>query len=103
MTRLRRALSLLLPLLLLLAQHGALAHLVSHLDPDQTPAHERTLVHLKLCGKCIGAEKLTHLAAARVPAALGNGAVYSPAVVAGYACTPQAWFGYSSRAPPSVL
>lgn len=103
MTILRRALSLLLPLLLLLAQHGALAHVVSHLDPDQTPAHERTLVHLKLCGKCVGAEKLTHLAAARVPAGFDNGAAYSPPLVVGYACTARAWLGYSSRAPPILL
>jgi hypothetical protein len=103
MTLLRRSLILVLPLLLLIAQHGALAHAISHLDPDAAPAQEKSLVHGKLCGKCLSAEKLTHLSAA--PAATAT--VES----AHYVCTPQverASFArslspYLSRGPPVIL
>jgi hypothetical protein len=100
---LRRALHLLLPVLLLLAQQAALAHVVSHLDADQPPANERTLVHLKLCGKCVSAEKLTHLAAGKTPAVTESSASYAQPVFAGYACVTQALSAYSSRAPPACL
>ena len=53
----RRLTILLLPLLLLATQQGALAHLVSHLGEEQ-PQHEETLVHEKLCGACLSAESL---------------------------------------------
>ncbi len=103
MKTLHRALNLALPVLLLLAQQTALAHAVSHLDPDQPPAHERTLVHLKLCGKCVSAEKLTHLAAGKAPPIVVAGASYNQPVVSGYACLTQALLPYSSRAPPACL
>lgn len=102
MNILRRALHFVVPLLLLSAQQAALAHVVSHLDPDQ-PAHERSLAHLKLCGKCVSAEKLTHIAAGTPPPAITGDASYSQPVVSGYACIAQALLPYSSRAPPSCL
>lgn len=102
MRTLHRVLNLLLPVLLLTAQQAALAHVVSHLDPDQ-PAHERSLAHLKLCGKCVSAEKLTHIAAGTPPQAITGDASYSQPVVSGYACIAQALLPYSSRAPPSCL
>ena len=103
MTMLRRALNFLLPVLLLAAQQAALAHVVSHLDPDQSPAHERTLVHLKLCGKCVSAEKLTHLTAGKPPAIAPASAGYARPVFAAYACVTRAQFPYSSRGPPVCL
>jgi hypothetical protein len=99
----RRVLNLLLPVLLLLAQQAALAHVASHIDPDQSPAHERTLVHLKLCGKCVSAEKLTHVAAGKMPAVAASSASYAQPIVAGYACVTRALSAYSSRAPPVCL
>jgi len=103
MKMLRRTLNLVLPALLLAAQQAALAHVVSHLDPDPSPAHERTLVHLKLCGKCVSAEKLTHLAAGKPPAITAASASYAQPVFAGYACATRAQVPYSSRAPPACL
>lgn len=100
---LRRALHFVVPVLLLSAQQAALAHVVSHLDADQSPAHERTLVHLKLCGKCVSAEKLGHLAAGKPPAIVPARASYPQPVFAGYACIAQAQFPYFSRGPPACL
>jgi hypothetical protein len=100
---LRRALHFVVPLLLLSAQQAALAHVVSHIDPGQSPAHERSLAHLKLCGKCVSAEELTHIAAGTPPPAITGSASYSQPVVSGYACIAQALPPYSSRAPPSCL
>jgi len=59
----RRLLAWLLPALLLVAQQGALAHLVSHgSNRDQPDQQKKTLLHLKLCSKCHAAEKLSHSA-----------------------------------------
>ena len=71
---LRRSLVLVLPLMLLLAQHGALAHALSHFGPDSAPVQEKSLVHLKLCGKCVSAEKLTHFTDAGIqPVVIDSG------------------------------
>jgi hypothetical protein len=103
MVKLRRALNFILPVLLLAAQQAALAHVISHLDPDRPPAHERTLVHLKVCGGCVSAEKLTHPAAGNPPAITAASASYAQPIFAGYACATRAQFPYSSRAPPACL
>jgi hypothetical protein len=58
----KRLLTLLLPAVLVFAQHGAMAHLVSHAG-DKSADPEQTLVHLKLCDKCVSAAKVTHLPA----------------------------------------
>ena len=55
----RRILAGLVSALLLAAQQGALAHLVSHADGTR-PAQEKTHLHQKLCGKCLSTEKLCH-------------------------------------------
>lgn len=99
----RRTLNFILPVLLLAAQQAALAHVVSHLDLDQPPENERTLVHLKLCGKCVAAEKLTNPAAGRMPAVTESSARYAQPIAAGYVCVTQALLPYSSRAPPACL
>lgn len=54
-----RFLAYLLPTLLLFAQQSAIAHIASH-NADQSPDPEKSLVHLKLCGKCLAVEKLTN-------------------------------------------
>lgn len=56
----RRLLALLLPAVLAFAQHGAMAHLVSHAG-DNGADPEQTLIHLKLCDKCATAAKLVHV------------------------------------------
>ena len=58
----KRFLAFLLPALLLFAQQSAMAHLASH-AAEQSPNPEKSLVHLKLCGKCLSAEKFTHVPA----------------------------------------
>jgi hypothetical protein len=97
---LRRTLGLILPALLLLAQHGALAHLISHLDSRETPAQEKTLGHLKLCGKCVSLEKLSHAAQARNAdaAPLAAAHVQTPQLAQCRAAQPLRAF--RSRAPP---
>jgi hypothetical protein len=103
MRTLHRTLNLLLPVLLLIAQQAALAHVVSHLDPDQPPAQDRSLAHLKLCGKCVSAEKLTHIAVGAPPPVIIGRASYLQPVFSGYACLAQVLLPYSSRAPPFGL
>ena len=58
----KRLLTLLLPAVLVFAQHGAMAHLVSHAG-DKSADPEQTLVQLKLCDKCASAATVTHLPA----------------------------------------
>jgi hypothetical protein len=58
----RRFLAYLLPAVLVFAQHGAVAHVVSHAG-DNSADPEQTLIHLKLCDKCASAAKVTHLPA----------------------------------------
>jgi hypothetical protein len=99
---LRRSLILILPLLLLLAQHGALAHALSHLTSDGAPAQEQSLVHLKLCGKCLSAEKLTHFSACAAPVPM-EAARYRFAPDSERVCSGRSFFPYQSRAPPTLL
>lgn len=56
----RRLFALLLPAVLAFAQHGAMAHLVSHAG-DNAADPEQTLIHLKLCDKCATAAKVVHV------------------------------------------
>lgn len=58
----RRLFAFLLPAVLVFAQHGAMAHLVSHAG-DKPADPEQTLVHLKLCDKCVTSAKLVHVPA----------------------------------------
>jgi hypothetical protein len=95
---LRRNLALLLTLLLLFAQQAAFAHAVSHLGRE-APAKEQ-LAHSKLCGKCVGFEKLTH-------AAVGATGVLRPIELsfvrpsgAEYVFSARTRVGFRSRAPP---
>ena len=101
---LRKSLVPLLCAVLLGAQHSALAHVLSHVGDEQRPANDKTLVHLKLCGKCVSAEKLSHSAPndAGVCVALIAGEYIQP-VSRTDACTAQESRRYNSRAPPHCL
>jgi hypothetical protein len=92
-----------LPLLLLLGQQVALAHGLSHLNPDQPPPDESALVHAKLCGKCLSADKLAHAAIGTPGIALFASAQYCLRAIAQPACVSQALFSYFSRGPPVLL
>ena len=98
--RLRRILALLLPLVLLIAQQGAFAHLASHAAENRGPAQEKALAHLKLCGKCASAEKLTHAATAdAIPLAVAS-LSYHLLPVTRYAFHWHTAAVYRIRAPP---
>ena len=56
----QRFLACLLPAVLVFAQHGAMAHRISHAS-EKSADPKKALVHLKLCDKCVSAEKLVHL------------------------------------------
>jgi hypothetical protein len=56
----KRLLTWLLPAVLVFAQHGAIAHLVSH-GSDKSADPEQTQVHVKLCDKCLSAAKFINL------------------------------------------
>jgi hypothetical protein len=100
MTFLRRSLVLVLPLLLLLAQHGALAHALSHLDPYSAPVQEKSLVHLKLCGKCVSAEKLGHFTGAGIQPVVVDAARYLICSRSERSFAARALSPYFSRGPP---
>ncbi len=99
----RRALNWIIPAVLLIAQHGALAHLVSHLDAGQPPAQEQSLVHLKLCGKCVSIEKLSHAAAAPDLRLVATEGRFLQLAAEACACVTKAQPAYRSRAPPHLL
>lgn len=100
---LRRILVLILPAVLLIAQHGAMAHVLSHVGEPAAPAHEKTLIHLKLCGKCVSADKLSFaVPGGGVPPA-GMTLRHALVAPAHFARTADAPAGYRSRAPPSLF
>lgn len=100
----RCAINLSLSALLLFAQHGALAHLISHINAGQSPASEKTLVHLKLCGKCVSAEKFTHAAPAQSLHLVAMDGTYPVTEQACDSCnTQESRWPYHARAPPQVL
>lgn len=95
---LRKTFLALLTAALLLAQHAAFAHVVSHAG-ETVPAKEQ-LAHSKLCGKCVSFEKLAGalpVAAAALPAFDLSHA--RPAAWA-YHHDPRTVVGFHSRAPP---
>ncbi|MEX0960859.1 MAG: hypothetical protein WDZ63_16390 [Burkholderiales bacterium] len=103
MNLLRRALILILPAVLLLAQHGAIAHVLSHASQDSSPAHEKTLIHLKLCGKCVSAEKFTHAAPSTGVVLVEAGLRYSVLSHDHQAWHAEAPDAYRTRAPPALV
>lgn len=102
MKLLRRALILILPGVLLLAQHGAIAHVLSHAGPESSPAHEKTLIHLKLCGKCVSAEKFSHAAPPTGLTLIAAGLRYAHLSHDARARHAEAPDAYRTRAPPTL-
>jgi hypothetical protein len=100
---LRRALILILPAVLLLAQHAAMAHVLSHAGEESSPAHEKTLIHLKLCGKCVSVEKFSHAAPSGVLMLVETGLRYSQLSHDAEARHADAPAAYRTRAPPSLV
>jgi hypothetical protein len=103
MILLRRALILILPAVLLLAQHGAIAHVLSHAGENSSPAHEKTLIHLKLCGKCVAVEKFSHAAPSGSPVLVEAELRYSHFSLSTQARHTEAPAAYHTRAPPSLV
>lgn len=103
MKLLRRCLVLVLPLLLMMAQHGALAHALSHFDRDSAPAQEKSLVHLKLCGKCLSAEKLSQFTGTGFSPVVIDPARYRVSAHQERGFFPRSLSPYCSRAPPLYL
>jgi hypothetical protein len=98
-----RILVLILPAVLLIAQHGAMAHVLSHAGEPVPPAHEKTLIHLKLCGKCVSADKLSFAVPGGgvLPAATELRHTYVEP--AHYARPSVPSTAYHSRAPPPLF
>ena len=98
----KRFLAFLLPAVLVFAQHGAMAHVVSHAS-DKPADPEQPLVHLQLCDECVSAAKVSHLPgeqALRVELLHARYA-HNAAVLAPFASAdPKA---YACRDPPSLL
>jgi hypothetical protein len=101
MKPLHRFVFFVLPLLLILAQQVALVHGLSHLNRDQPPPDESALVHAKLCGKCLSADKLAHAALGTPGITLFSTAQYCLQAAVRPACVAQAFLPYFSRGPPS--
>ncbi|MGQ0577492.1 MAG: hypothetical protein ACT4PQ_01110 [Betaproteobacteria bacterium] len=99
--KLRRLLFGLLTLLLLSAQHAALAHGVSH--TGKPPPAKEQLAHSNLCGKCVSFEKLTHAVAGSTAAFLSLDLVFQQPCGARYFFRPRQVAAFHSRAPPVLL
>ena len=100
--RRHRFLAFFLSALIVLAQQGAVAHWASHVvkgSPDQ----QKTLLHHKLCGKCLSAEKFTN-AISSGPATLASpDCSYFLALAENHTCAQEIRVSYQSRAPPQIL
>jgi hypothetical protein len=99
--KLRRALIVVLSLLLLQAQHATFAHVVSHAG-DKVPAKEQ-LAHSKLCGKCVNFEKLSNALPITDAALLSLAVSHARPATPAYHHDPRTFVGFLSRAPPVLL
>jgi hypothetical protein len=99
--KLRRALVILLSLLLLSAQQAALAHGVTH--TGKPPPAKEQLAHSNLCGKCAGFENLAHTVPAAAAAVLPLDLIFQQPVGARYFYRPHQVAAFHSRAPPALL
>jgi hypothetical protein len=99
--KLRRALVILLSLLLLAAQQAALAHGVAH-SGKRPPAKEQ-LAHSNLCGKCVSFEKLGYAVPGSAAAFVPLDLIFQQPVGAGYFFRPRQVAAFLSRAPPVLL
>jgi hypothetical protein len=99
--KLHRALNALLILLLLYAQQAAYAHAISHLGRE-APAKEQ-LAHSKLCGKCLGFEKIAGMAPASVPVLAELELQFSRQLQPVYGFAARTTTAFHSRAPPNLF
>ena len=100
----RFAISVLLPLLMLLGQHGAAVHEIGHLVPHQAAqGHEEPLAHDALCLTCLAYASIGSAARSEIfqPLLLSFSQPVAPlvavAVLAAEALAPR------SRGPPSAF
>jgi hypothetical protein len=99
--KLRRALVVLLSLLLLAAQQAVFAHGVTHRGKPPPPKEQ--LAHSNLCGKCVSFEKLAHAVPGGGAAVLSLDLTFQQPVGHRYFFLPRQVAAFHSRAPPVLL
>lgn len=99
--KLRRALVILLSLLLLSAQQAAFAHGVSH--TGKPPPAKEQLAHSNLCGKCVSFEKLSGALPVAAAALVALDISHALPVTQTHHHDPRTVVGFHSRAPPVLL
>ncbi len=99
--KLRRALVIVLSVLLLAAQQTVFAHGVTH--TGKPPPAKEQLAHSNLCAKCVSFEKLAHAVPGGAPAILPLDLNFQQPVGALYSYRPRQVAAFHSRAPPVLL
>lgn len=97
----RKILNLALVALLLCAQQAAYSHAISHLGKEPPP--QERLAHSKLCGKCVGFEKLAHSAPVHTHSQPDLGISYSQPLAPTYRFQLRFIAAFNSRGPPALL
>lgn len=98
----KRFVAFLLPVVLAFAQHAAMAHQVSHAG-DESGDAGKTLVHLKLCDKCVSAAKLVDLPGSPELRVELLHARYFHSAAAPTPFASADWTAHACRDPPSLL
>ncbi len=99
--KLRRALVVLLSLLLLATQQAALTHGVTH--TGKPPPAKEQLAHSNLCGKCVSFEKFACAIPGGAVGLLPLHLVFQQPAGARYFFRPRQVAAFNSRAPPVLL
>ncbi|HEV8644020.1 MAG TPA: hypothetical protein VGR01_00445 [Burkholderiales bacterium] len=99
--KLRRALVVLLSLLLLAAQQAVFAHGITHRGKPPPPKEQ--LAHSNLCAKCVNFEKLAHAVPGGAVAVLPFDLIFQQPVGVWYFFRPRQVAAFHSRAPPVLL
>jgi len=99
--KLRRALVMLVTLLLLSAQQSAFAHGVTH--TGKPPPAKEQLAHSNLCAKCASFEKLAHAVPGGAAVVLPLDLIFQQPVGACHFFRPRQVAAFHSRAPPVLL
>ena len=99
--KLRRALVILLSLLLLTAQQAVFAHSVTH--GGKPPPAKEQLAHSNLCAKCVSFEKLAYAAPAGAAAVLPLDLNFQQPAGTRHFFRPRQVAAFHSRAPPVLL
>jgi hypothetical protein len=96
-----RRLNIFFAFLLLIAQHGALAHAISHAT-SQTQ-REQSLLHSQVCDECVCYGSSSAAAHPKVTIFEAASFAQAPAFDAGHSHTPFFLRAFASRAPPTLL